>query len=744
MTTTYHVFGQPIGRVDGPEKVTGQARYSADVNLPGTLWGKSLRSPYPHARIVRIDTSAARALPGVHAVLTGDDVRGVLFGRRLRDVPVLAWDEPRFAGERVAAVAAEDEDIAQAALDLIEVEYEELPAQLDPLEAMQDGAPLIHPDMMSYVGYPQAPEKPSNVFIHSVWNKGDVDAGFAEADVIVENTFTVPRQHQAYLESHSCVVWIDDDGVAQIWASNKTPYNLRQQLSDAIGVPSGEIQVNFAAIGGDFGGKGSPMEIPLCYYLAKASRRPVKMVMDYMDEFMAANPRHAAVMQVRTGVKRDGSMTAHHVRGIFDSGAYGAYKPGVNLMGFSHAGGPYHTPNVKVEGIQVYTNNVPCGHMRGPGEPQAAFAMESQLDMVARQLGLDPLDVRRVNVVNPGEADSLNHTFQGVNIRETLEAAVEAAEYGAARAPNVGRGIGIGDRPPGGGQSHLSVTLYPDGAVELSTPIFEQGTGSYTLEMQVIGEELGLTADRMRVGVWNTGAVDFDSGVGGSRVTRIGTQVAYAAAQEVKGQLLQAASESLGVPADRLAFADGAVRVRSTGETHAWPELLQRLGRSVIGKAEFADTALPPVTAYVAQIAEVSVDPETGQVKLLRLTSAHDVGKIVNPIGHQGQVNGGAMQGIGYALMEELQVEDGRVTTLSFGDYKIPTMNDLPEMRTVLVESESGVGPYNVKSIGENSTIPVAAAIANAVEDAVGVRIKDLPITAEKVYRALREREHGG
>ena len=283
-----------------------------------------------------------------------------------------------------------------------------------------------------------------------------------------------------------------------------------------------------------------------------------------------------------------------------------------------------------------------------------------------------------MNVVNPGESDPLNHTFQGVNIRETLEAAVETAEYGTAKAPNVGRGIAIGDRPPGGGHSHLAVTLDPDGAAQLSTPIFEQGTGSYTLEMQVIGEELGLTADRMHMAIWNTGKVEFDSGVGGSRVTRIGTQVAYAAAQEVKGELLQAASETLGVPTDRLAFTDGAVRNRSTGESYPWPELLQRTGRSITGQAEFQDTALPPVTAYVAQIAEVSVDPETGQVKLLRLSTAHDVGQIVNPIGHQGQVNGGAMQGIGYALMEELQVEDGRVTTLSFGDYKIPTINDLP------------------------------------------------------------------
>ncbi len=738
------VFGQPLARVDGPEKVTGKAKYSADINLPGTLWGKSLRSPYPHARIISIDTTAAKALPGVHAVLTGDDVRGILYGRRLRDVPVLAWDHVRFAGERVAAVAADDEDIAQAAIDLIEVEYEELPAQLDPLEAMKDGAAFIHPDMMNYVGYPQTPEKPTNVFIHSTWGKGDIDAGFAEADVIVENTFTTPRQHQAYLESHTCVVWIDEDGVAQIWASNKAPYSLRQQMSDFSELPQENFQVNFATIGGDFGGKGSPMEVPVCYYLALKSERPVKMVMDYMDEFMAANPRHASTLQVRTGVKRDGTMVAHHVRGIFDSGAYGAYKPGVNLMGFSHAGGPYRTPNVKVEGIQVYTNNVPCGHMRGPGEPQAAFVMESQLDMVARELGLDPLDVRRKNVVGVGEKDGLGHTFEGINIRETMEAAVETGEYGKPKAPNIGRGIALGDRPPGGGQSTAAVTLNPDGSVLLSTPVFEQGTGTYTLEMQVVGEELGISIDHIGLEIWRTGTVDFDSGVGGSRVTRIGTQVAYAAAQEVKSELLKVAALQLGVAEDRLSFTDGAVRNRDTGENHAWFELLQKAGRSVTGQAEFQDSSLPPVTAYVAQVAEVSVDPETGQVKLLSLSTAHDVGKIVNPIGHQGQINGGAMQGIGYALMEELVVEDGRVTTLTFGDYKIPTMADLPEMRTVLVESESGVGPYNVKSIGENATIPVAAAIANAVEDAVGVRIKDLPITAEKVYRALQAKKQQG
>jgi len=287
------------------------------------------------------------------------------------------------------------------------------------------------------------------------------------------------------------------------------------------------------------------------------------------------------------------------------------------------------------------------------------------------------------------------------------------------------------------------VTLNPDGSVLLSTPIFEQGTGSYTLELQVVGEELGVSIDHIGLEIWRTGNVDFDSGVGGSRVTRIGTQVAYAAAQEVKSEVLKTAAQQLGVPEDRLSYTDGAVRNRDTGKNHSWYELLQKAGHSVTGQAEFQDASLPPVTASVAQVAAVSVDTDTGEVKLLTLSTAHDVGKIVNPIGHQGQINGGAMQGIGYALMEELTVEDGRVTTLTFGDYKIPTIKDIPELRTVLVESESGVGPYNVKSIGENATIPVAAAIANAVEDAVGVRIKDLPITAEKVYRALQAKRQG-
>jgi CO/xanthine dehydrogenase Mo-binding subunit len=401
MTTGYRVIGQPLARTDGPEKVTGEAIYSADVQLPGTLWGKALRSPFAHARIVRIDASRAKQVEGVFAVLTGDDVRGVRYGRRLRDVPVLAEDEVRFIGERVAAVAAVDEDVAQQALDLIEVQYEELPALLDPLEAMRDDAPLVHPDMLAYEGYltipgvTAPPEKPTNVFSVWSWGKGDVEEGFAQADFIVESTYTTPVVHHAYLEPNSCLVWIDGEGKIQVWASNKTPYDLRRQLSEAIDVPQEQVVLNSAFIGGDFGGKGSPMDVPLCYFLAKHSGQPVRMVMDYLEEFMAGDPRHASVTRFKTGVKNDGSLTAHQAEAIFNSGAYGGFKPAVNLPGAMSAGGLYKVPHAKIESKLVYTHTVHGGHMRSPGEPQTSFAMESHIDEIAYKLGMNPLEYRR-------------------------------------------------------------------------------------------------------------------------------------------------------------------------------------------------------------------------------------------------------------------------------------------------------------------------------------------------------------
>ena len=740
---SYQVIGQPTPRTDGTEKVTGTARYTADVFLPGTLRGKDLRSPHAHARIVRIDTSRAKELPGVHAVLTGDDMRGVLYGTRYRDIPALSYDRVRFAGDRVAAVAAEDEDTAQRALDLIEVEYEELPAVFDPMEALREDAPILHPDLNSYVGLPEPLEKPSNAFVRNVWKRGDMAQGFAQADLIVEQTYTTQLMHQGYLEPHTCLVWIDEEGRVQVWASGKTPHGIRRQLSAVLDIPLERIRVNPAYIGGDFGGKGTLMDLPLCYFLALRTGRPVKMVMDYVAEFMAANPRHPSTVLLKTGVKRDGTIVAHQAQVVFNSGAYGGYKPLARLRGAGHAGGPYRIPNLEMEEVQVYTNTVPGGHMRAPGDPQATFAIESHMDVIARQLGMDPVELRLKNLVVEGDEVPSGESFQGMRAKETLQAAAQAARYGSPKPAHVGRGVAIAERAPGGGEAHSAVTLNPDGSVVFNTPIFEQGTGTHTTLRQIVAEELGLPAERVRLEVWNTDAVPNDSGMGGSRATRIEGEATYQAAQEARRELLRLAADLLEWPEEQITLDGEQVRRQDTGESQPWDQLLVRAGHPVIGRGTVQDQQRAAVTSFAAQAAEVSVDPETGEVRVLNFVSAHDVGTILNPMGHQGQIDGSVIQGVGYALMEELGLEDGRVTTLSFGDYKIPTIKDIPSMQTVLLEPSGGVGPYNIKGIGENPIATVAPAIANAVEDAVGVRIRELPITSEKVYRALKGRKAG-
>lgn len=737
----YRIIGQPIPRIEVSGKVTGEARYTADILLPGTLWAKALRSPYAHARIVRIDTSRAEKAPGVRAVLTGADVRGILYGRRYRDLTVLAYDRVRFVGERVAAVAAEEREAAQEALELIRVDYEELPAVFDPLAALQEGAPLIHPEVNSYPGLPRPLERPSNAYVRDVWEQGDLAAGFAQSDLIVENTFTVSRVHQAFLEPHSCLVWIDDQGRVQMWSSSKAPHVLKESLAEALQIPNERIRVNPVSIGGDFGGKGGALDEPLCYFLALKSGRPVKMVMEYQEEFTAGAPRHAAVLHMKTGAKRDGTLVAHQMEACFDSGAYGGLRPGANFAGAAHAGGCYRIPHARITVMRVYTNNIPGGQMRAPGEPQAFFAAESHMDCVARRLGMDPLEFRRKNLIEEGEPTVTGDHYRGVKAKETLEAAVKAARYRAPKAPNVGRGIAMGHRAPGGGTISLAVSLNPDGSVVLHTAVFEQGTGTYTTLRQIVAEELSLSPGQIQVKILDT---DFgtpsDSGIGGSRGTRIASGAAFQAVQGAREELFALAEKLLGWPRAEIALGGKEIVRKKTRERRRWDRLLSQAGRSIVKQVVNKDSGHSPVTSFTAQVAEVSVEPETGEVRLRRFTTAHDTGIIMNPIGHQGQIEGGVIQGVGYGLMEQVVVEDGRVGTLHFGDYKIPTVKDIPELKTVIVQGESGVGPYKIKGIGENPISPVAAAIANAVEDAVGVRIRDLPITAEKVYKALRER----
>jgi CO/xanthine dehydrogenase Mo-binding subunit len=739
---SYQVIGQPVARVDNKGKVTGEARYTTDVLLPGTLWAKTLRSPYSHARIIHIDTSRAEKAEGVRAVLTGKDVAGILYGRRYRDISILAQERARFLGERVAAIAADTPEEAEHALELIQIDYEELAAVFDPEAALQEGAPIVHPDVASYKGLPKPLDLPTNRFAYDVFTRGDVDAGFARADVIVENTFTVARVHQAFLEPHCCLVWIDEQERVQMWSPNKAPQGLKESMCNAFKIAPEKIRINPVAIGGDFGGKGAPIDEPICYLLALRTGRPVKMIMDYREEFIAGAPRHAAVMRLKTGVKRDGTIVAHQMDAFLDAGAYGGFRPGAVVGGIAHAGGCYRAEHSRISVSRVYTNNLPGGQMRAPGEPQGFFAAESHMDCVARKLGMDPAEFRLKNLIEEGDETLTGGQYRGIKAKETLRAGLKAAAYKSRKAENVGRGIAMGYRGPGGGNTSITISLNPDGSIVIHTGLFEQGTGTYTTMRQIVAEELSCDPNQIRIDVHDTDSgVPFDSGIGGSRGTRVASGAAFQAASEAKQKLLALAAKLLQWPQAETELSGNLLMHKRSNSRQRWDDLLKRVGRSVIGAAVNRDDEHSPVTAFAAQVAEVSVDVDTGEVKILKLTTAHDTGTIMNPTGHQGQIDGGVVQGIGYGLIEHLPVRDGRVEVAHFGEYKIPTIKDIPPLETTIIASDQGVGPYNVKGIGENPITPVAPAIANAIEDAVGVRIKDLPITAEKVYAALRSRQ---
>jgi CO/xanthine dehydrogenase Mo-binding subunit len=736
---SFKIIGQSTPRTDNTGKVTGEARYTSDVLLPGTLWAKTLRSPFSHARIKGIDISRALKAPGVRAVLTGSDVRGILYGRRYRDISVLAQDRVRFMGERVAAVAAETLEQAENALEFIQIDYEELPTVFDPESALQEGAPLIHPDVASYKGLPKPLDHPTNRFVHDVFTRGDVEAGFAQADLIVDNTFTVPRVHQSFLEPHCCLVWIDDKDRVQMWSPNKVPHGLKESMSQAFGILKEKIRVNPVAIGGDFGGKGAPIDEPICYLLALRSARPVKMVMEYREEFFAGAPRHAAILKLKTGVKRDGTIVAHQMDAYLDAGAYGGFRPGAVVGGIAHAGGCYRAEHARIAVSRVYTNNLPGGQMRAPGEPQGFFAAESHMDCVARKVGMDPYEFRMKNLMEEGDITLTGGHYQAIKAKETLKAAANAAGYSTGKGKYIGRGVAMGYRGPGGGTTSLKVELGADGSITIHTSFFEQGTGTYTTLRQTVAEELGCDPDAIQIKTLDTDAgVSSDTGLGGSRGTRVASGAAFQAARAAKEQLLGLAETMLGWTKSDTVLSDKKIVNRKTKKQQPWGELLAQAGRSITGESVNKDDDHSPVTAFAAQVAEVAVDPETGEVTLRRLTTAHDTGVIINPVGHQGQIDGGVVQGIGYGLIEYLPVQDGRVEVANFGEYKIPTVKDIPALKTVIVASGEGVGPYKVKGIGENPISPAAPAIANAIEDAVGVRIKDLPITAEKVYAALR------
>jgi len=738
----FKVVGTPVPRAEGRDKVMGRTLYAADVNLPGALWGKILRSPYPHARIRGLDTAKARKVPGVKAIVTGADTSGLYVGKQIRDMPVLCWDTVRFIGDRVAAVAAETVEAAEEALGLIEVEYEQLAAVFDPLEAMQAGAPRLHSDVTAYEGGPKdllAPDVP-NGLTRLAWRKGDVDQGFRAANLVLEHTFHIPARHQGYLEPHAAVLAIDGGGRIHVSVSAKNPFGIRSQLAKALRLPEDKICVNVVNVGGEFGGKGDAVDLPVTYFLARESGRPVKLVMTYAEELTASNPAHPTVITIRSGVNRDGRIVARSLRAVHASGAYGALKSNASLATWHYAGGQYRVDNAAFEFLQIYTNTVPGGYYRSPGAVATAFAVDSHTDMIAKELKIDPAEFRLKNFIGEGEEDAVGHRLYHVRFRQVLQAALDAADWKKPKpTPNYGRGIALSGRHISGGDTGLVLTAEPGGGFTILSPTVDQGSGTHTILRQLVAEEMRVPIDRVRVVIGDTDTTPRDSGVRASRVTYVAGNAVVQASEKLRQQLLDQAARRLECSAEEIEFGDAKFWLRSDPGQEITLRRVVAQATVPLSVSVYEDYPYPEDICYVcAQVAEVEVDPETGAVRVHRVVSSHDVGTVINPIAHQGQIDGATVMGVGQGIMEELVMENGRVTNNNLGDYKMPTAKDIPVLTTVLVKSTGGVGPLDAKPIGEFANNGPPAAIANAVADAVGVRLFELPVTAEKIFRALK------
>jgi len=748
MAINSSIIGAAVRRVEGAAKVNGTAIYGADVHFADALWGKILRSPYPHARIKSIDTSKAWQVPGVKAIVTGKDEPEHYQGKSIRDIPVLCWDKVRYIGDKVAAVAAESRDAAEEAVNLIDVEYEELPAVFDVLDALKADAPVLHGNAPAYVGAPKDIMAPAggNIVNKLTFGKGDIEKGFAEADVVLEHTFRMPIHHQGYLEPQSFLVKIEDDGVVNAWASTKGPFGTRSQFAKAVGIPGSQIRLQAVHVGADFGGKSGAGELPICYFLAKQAKRPVKIVLTHSEELTAMNPDHYTVLKVKTGVKRDGRMTARYLQAIHGTGAYAGMKPGRASIGGAGGATPYKIENTYMEALQVYTNTVPCGFWRAPGAIQAVWATESHMDLIANELKMDPAKFRMINLVGEGEENALGKSWSGVKAKETLKAALDAAGWKSPKRPNVGRGVAMYERGTGAGKVWVNLTAEEDGTFTVFTVAGDQGTGLQTVLCQTVANEMQVPYENVRCRIGNTADVSYnvDVGFGGSRSTNINSAAAYQASAELRKKLCAQAANTLGCSEDQVVYKNGKFLAKGVkAKPLALRDVVKASGGPVTVSVETEVPRKGSSTSFIAQVAEVEVDRETGRVKLNKFVTAHDVGTIINPLGHQGQIDGEAIMAIGSGLMEELTHDQGKVTTTNLGEYKIPNIVDIPKLTTVLVKGKNGPGPYEAKGIGEHANVTPPAAIANAVADACGVRLFDVPVTAEKVYAALRGKALG-
>lgn len=744
------VVGQRMQRKDADAKARGKACYTGDMKFEGLLFGKALRSVYPHAKILSINTAAAEAMPGVHAVLTAKDIPGTnIFGLAIQDQPVLAQEKVRMMGDAVALVAADSVDLAEEALRKIKVEYEELPGVFKIEDALKEGAPKVH--------------EQGNLLQHTQVRKGNVEEGFARSDLIVENIYETQRVDHAYIEPETSVAFLGDDGVLNVWTSTQYTFRDRRQIAPVVNMPVHKVRVIQMVTGGAFGGKDDITTEIQAALLAIKTGRPVKVVWSRQESMICSTKRHPMKIRIKTGATKDGMLMAVEGTVHSDKGAYCSIGHFITKKCGLHLAGPYYVPNVAVDTFAVYTNNTICGPYRGFGILQASFAHESQMDILAEKLGISPLEIRMKNALRPGLTNATGQTFEhGLGFYDTLLKAKEHMEAydlegGVSRVKKRGRGIGCNLYGVGYGfnrpdHSAAYVEVADDGTVTVLSGACDLGQGSDTVLCQIAAEELGISYEDVRIISADTAVTPDALASTASRQTYVSGCAVQRAAADVKQHFLKLAADIIKCEPVDIVIKDGIVSCKiDERKALKFSELAQQMhqrGKQFIGFAFYDNTTadVDPVTnqgdayahyIYGSQVADVEVDTETGEVTVLRIGAAQDCGKAINPKNVEQQIEGAVVQGMGYAIMEEIILKDGRTLTPSFTKFLIPTSQDAPEIVTYIVEDPDPKGPFGAKGLGEGPIIPTAAAIVNAVYDAIGVRITSLPITPEKILEEL-------
>ena len=759
MEKRLNVVGARLPMLDAAQKAKGTAQFTDDLTLPGMLYGKILRSPFAHARILNIDTSKAEKLPGVKGVITGRDIPDRQYGivPMAKDEYALAKEKVRYIGDDVAAVCAIDSEIAEEAIELIKVDYEELPAVFDPLEAKKEGAPEIH----------QGVKNNTSFAIHKEF--GDVKRAFAECDAVFEDSFYSQAVNHAPLEPHAALAQFDPLGKElTIWASTQIPFFLRRNLSNTLQIPERKVRVIKPKVGGGFGQKIDLFAKDFCAaWFAIHLGKPIKFVYEREEVFVSTRQRHPMYITVKTGMKKDGTILAQQFQVYADGGAYNSTAPTMIALSCYFLMIPYRVPNLIYEGYHVYTNKPVGGAMRGHGIPQVRFAVERQLDMISERLGLDQVEIRMKNSIHAGEPHPAKFIINTCGFSDSIQKAADAIGWREKRGKlPFGRGVGLaGAAFPSGvsNMSHISsgaiVQMGRDGAVNILTGAADIGQGAETVISQIVAEELGVPIEDIRITAADTGITPLDPGTFGSGVTVRAGNAARMAAIAVKKKLFEFVDKILEANAADLVSRDRKIYVKGSPDRGiALSDALKAyqyadLPMPIVGRGSWMAPATEPTTlfkedgnfspsySFMTQAAEVEVDLRTGKVKLLKMVTAHDCGRPINPMLVEGQLEGSVVGGMGQALYEEVIVEKGQVMNPSFLDYGFPTFMEMPEIESIEVETDDPIGPFGAKEAGEGTQLSPAPAIANAIYDAIGVDFMALPITPEKILEALQRTE---